>query len=1177
MTQYAGTADEKAAFAYDADGQLIYTTDGVLETWHAYHPTGHLRTTRIHAADGSVPDAIECRSVGPDGRLLERVLPEGNRVRYDYDARGLPASAVAGAWAPSSESWDDDCLPAFVGTPALGALGTVDYDQNGRPVRQVDGRFAITALEYDGFGRLARVIDPDGAVAQTGYDELGNPTWANVYEPGTAAAYSPATWTTAGLLGAEQQYYDGAGVLEQRDVWHFETPGLPIGDGLSSTTFGRDVAGRKRFAVDDFGHTTTVELDGLGRVRRVLLPTGDSIATDYDLAARAVTQTQTAPTADGSVSMTTYLTEWGAPSRVETNDLALPVVVASRFYDDRGRLQAETGASGAKATYELDALGRVASSVQDFGSGPLATLVLQRNRNGDVVRRDHDSGFEIATSIYKHDALGRVVLAIDPDGGTRSLRYEHATSLPSRITDARGITQHIAYTDTGRVSDVWASGGTELAHRSFEYDGRGRILAAIDDGRGSSAADDVITSFAWDSLGNQILEKNNIVGYAVQHRFDAGGRAIESTLGTLPVARNFDALGRTLDVFLEGDATPAAHFTYAGLGGPTSRYYDNSAATRFYYDDLGRLEGVADTRGGKLLADWDWQLPLDGVPRTATLRRAGFDAAASVFDLDREGRVELEAHDAPFAGGVELDPGASWEDAAAAVAGAAKGAADWRSYVLDARHNWRRRDAADPSLATSPSINTMDAYTTFAGASATYNAIGSLEWHGSDRYRYDDFGQLRYARRNGKWFEYRYDALGRIVEEIPHSSGEEPTRFSYDGDRRTLRLDSGVLHAMVSGDGLDEHLVEVAADGLRHYYHQDRQGSVYLITDRFGKPAEWYSYTAYGEVGIESPGGASLASSAIGNRFGFQGHLFNDTTGLVQMRARFYLPEWGRFINRDPIGLAGGSNRYAFVGSAPLAWTDPLGLAKKRLAREWQRQRMRWRVNRDVYSGNFKWAADEQVQLLEEWFTFESAGGTMEEYQEIVGDYLLQRARTYWDRAGTSKHLGPRDGTKPLERELRLNNANDANPVDWIGSSYFAYAKTTYLHDYMAAISVGISGAALTHSFYTGQFSSGFRASSTLPVGSRIPTTARDVLAHVRQHGAPPPGVRGGRVFRNDGRGGSQVLSRTDRNGNAIRYREWDVNPYQRGVNRGPERIVTGSDGRAYYTADHYRTFTEIQ
>ena len=42
------------------------------------------------------------------------------------------------------------------------------------------------------------------------------------------------------------------------------------------------------------------------------------------------------------------------------------------------------------------------------------------------------------------------------------------------------------------------------------------------------------------------------------------------------------------------------------------------------------------------------------------------------------------------------------------------------------------------------------------------------------------------------------------------------------------------------------------------------------------------------------------------------------------------------------------------------------------------------------------------------------------------------------------------------------------------------------------------------------------------------------------------------------------------------RHQEFDVNPYQRGVNRGAERLVVGSDGRAYYTSDHYRTFTEI-
>ena len=63
----------------------------------------------------------------------------------------------------------------------------------------------------------------------------------------------------------------------------------------------------------------------------------------------------------------------------------------------------------------------------------------------------------------------------------------------------------------------------------------------------------------------------------------------------------------------------------------------------------------------------------------------------------------------------------------------------------------------------------------------------------------------------------------------------------------------------------------------------------------------------------------------------------------------------------------------------------------------------------------------------------------------------------------------------------------------------------------------------------------------------------------------------------NDGRGGGQVLPRQDAVGNPIIYKEYDINPYQRGVNRGAERIVIGSDGRAYYTSDHYSTFTLME
>jgi len=84
-------------------------------------------------------------------------------------------------------------------------------------------------------------------------------------------------------------------------------------------------------------------------------------------------------------------------------------------------------------------------------------------------------------------------------------------------------------------------------------------------------------------------------------------------------------------------------------------------------------------------------------------------------------------------------------------------------------------------------------------------------------------------------------------------------------------------------------------------------------------------------------------------------------------------------------------------------------------------------------------------------------------------------------------------------------------------------------------------------------------------------------LNHIKANGSAPPGYKGGRTFQNDGRGGGQVLSKTDASGNPITYQEWDIKPKVPGVNRGSERIVTGSDGKAYFTSDHYTSFTELK
>ena len=79
-----------------------------------------------------------------------------------------------------------------------------------------------------------------------------------------------------------------------------------------------------------------------------------------------------------------------------------------------------------------------------------------------------------------------------------------------------------------------------------------------------------------------------------------------------------------------------------------------------------------------------------------------------------------------------------------------------------------------------------------------------------------------------------------------------------------------------------------------------------------------------------------------------------------------------------------------------------------------------------------------------------------------------------------------------------------------------------------------------------------------------IPESARETLkALTSRHGDPLPGYVGGRAFQNRER----TLPRG-------RYREYDVHPKVPGKNRGAERIVIDQrTGKAYYTADHYRTF----
>jgi|HubBroStandDraft_6_1064221.scaffolds.fasta_scaffold20819_2 guanyl-specific ribonuclease Sa len=92
-----------------------------------------------------------------------------------------------------------------------------------------------------------------------------------------------------------------------------------------------------------------------------------------------------------------------------------------------------------------------------------------------------------------------------------------------------------------------------------------------------------------------------------------------------------------------------------------------------------------------------------------------------------------------------------------------------------------------------------------------------------------------------------------------------------------------------------------------------------------------------------------------------------------------------------------------------------------------------------------------------------------------------------------------------------------------------------------------------------------------------VPRKVALVLKTIDESNQAPEGYVGGRKFLNLGRDGEQVLPRVDSRGTEIQYREWDVNPHIPGRNRGAERLITGSDGSAYYTPNHYQTFLRIR
>ncbi len=119
------------------------------------------------------------------------------------------------------------------------------------------------------------------------------------------------------------------------------------------------------------------------------------------------------------------------------------------------------------------------------------------------------------------------------------------------------------------------------------------------------------------------------------------------------------------------------------------------------------------------------------------------------------------------------------------------------------------------------------------------------------------------------------------------------------------------------GNGL---IAQVEANGTTHYIHADEQGSTIALTDASGSVTDQIAYSPYGEI-FNRTGTTDIPYLYVGG-FG----VFNEGHNLLHMKARYYDAQLKRFLTKDPIGLDGGSNLYAYAANNPLFFFDPFGL-----------------------------------------------------------------------------------------------------------------------------------------------------------------------------------------------------------------------------------------------------------
>lgn len=831
-----------------------------------------------------------------NGRLIERIDPNGNRVTVSHDASGRPTLIADDNGRSLSIAYNAASRITAI-TDHGSRTWTYGYDTEGNLVSISDPLSGERRYEYrmykptgDGhtYTQLTRVIDPSG-VEVVAFTYNGNKVSSYTDGANTFTYSRPSSNTVAGgtvtrtdAMGALETFTYGTQglVTKDTDALGFQTSYTYDPNGrLTQTTdaLGRiwkrsyDSLGRMISSINPLGATATIAYAGNDpRPVRMTSPTGRVMSMTYDVRGNLLTVTDPA----GAITRITYgakgdvtgvANALNQSTAIDSSPLGLPL----RVTDPLGR----------QSTMSYDTLGRVAAAT---------------NAGGETVS-------------YAYDALDRIVTVVDPMGQSSAFTYDAAGRLTS-VTDAKGSVTGYEYDSHGRRSAEVAPDGrrTTYAYRadnllgtltwpdnttiSYTYDANKRVT-------GETAGGEVIT-YSYNAV-NQLTSASG-QGGTVTYTYDNAGRVATETSGgkTNTITRNAEGeriqlstLGNTQTYTrdLRGLVTRIASaagnfdFSFDALGRRTRLVYPNSSTASYAYDAAGQLTHL--THAGVFNAPYAHTF--DAVGR---ITRIAGDGPDWNYTYDPLGRLtgatrgtDIFSYSLDAVGNI-LDGGRTYDENHRLVSDASK------TYSYDQRGNL--------TLEQDRTTGTRTAYS----------------WNFKNQLLRVDFYDDATATMPARTLQYSYDPLGRRASKTDNGATQ---RFVYDGDDLVGTLDTGnsVVATNVFSGAIDEPLASVTAASIRMLYG-NHLGTIAGVAEG-AVLTHVYRYSPYGQ--------ALAGSSADSTPFRFTSRE-KDSDNIYYYRARYYASDRQRFISSDPIGLSGGLNTYSYGDGNPILYSDPYGL-----------------------------------------------------------------------------------------------------------------------------------------------------------------------------------------------------------------------------------------------------------